>query len=1166
MLTRWTCLFAVLTAVFSCGAATAAEPYLEFVEGLRQRGYYDTALEYLQSLESRSDLPEDVRTVLPYERAMTLLEGAQAVRDPETRSRQLEQAQALLEQFASAHPNHPRASLANTEQGTILLNRARTAIWSADSPSNAGRREELQAEARELIARARDIFQAAHDQYKAVYDAFDTFIPQEEKEEYAAREKALASFLKAQLDLALCTYELGQTYDRGTEERSRILTQASNEFEEIHTKYRNWTVGLYARMFQGKCFEEQGDLGKALGIYNELLSHGDDKASIRALQDRVRQFRLICLNDDQKKDYQLVKLEAEQWLDEASLQRQRTLAGLGIRWELARALEQLASDSTRSESDRERDLRQALEHAKFINRFPGQFKDVSTFMIRRLNVALGRDGTAPQDFTTAYELGRNLVKQINPLKDKIEAAMDESERDKAQIDYDLHLQETFDMLKLALSLATPETPITELNQARYLLAYIYFLKDQNYEAAILAEFVARHFNKEAPESALDAAHLAMASYVKAYNAVPPGESRDVELELMREICTLIADRWPGSDRANDARMTLGGIYKQDDKPVEAAEWYGQVPETATAYAEAQLEAGQAYWLAVINASAREPEARPAADELQTWKQQARKFLQTGIEKTAEQLPADGTASDAFIAGKVSLAQILIDSAEYEEAISLLTSEPHAPVKAIAVAQEDQRPAKGVKSREFASLVYQLLLRSYVGTQQIDEALRAMDELEYIGGSDSTAIYVQLGQELEKELKRLQAANEIERLRDVRGSFEAFLNELYQRQRGQTYNSLVWIGETYFGLGQGSADDPAKSREYFDKAGATYEKILQEAEEQPPGWAPVEKLPAVRLRLVTCKRNQGDFQGALQLITGILEERPKALDAQFEGAKLLQAWGDSGQAGSGRRYLEAIQGKEPIWGWAELSSKLQRLVDAGLASPEQQQRYYDARYASIECRLLAGQADAARQELEVFATVSGDVPADDWERFNSLYASVRETLALPPRKLQRPKSVPPAAVADNAATGQTQDSDTDPTTQDEAEQKVSVPEPEGPSTLAVILVVLVALGGTGAMVYFMARPKKRRPSYATSAPDRFPAPAGPPQAAATATRGSATRKAAAKGTASAAPRTAQKRSRSAASGQSGAAQQDTQPQRGEKRSQPKLTEAQKAKLRQKRSEE
>jgi len=126
-------------------------------------------------------------------------------------------------------------------------------------------------------------------------------------------------------------------------------------------------------------------------LYNELLGHGGGKPSppLAALQDRVRLFRLICLNREERTDYQLVIREAEEWLNDNDAKAAQP-TGLGIHWELARALEFQARSPKTDAAKRTRLLERALTAARAISSEPGEFKDASDAMIERLESELDR--------------------------------------------------------------------------------------------------------------------------------------------------------------------------------------------------------------------------------------------------------------------------------------------------------------------------------------------------------------------------------------------------------------------------------------------------------------------------------------------------------------------------------------------------------------------------------------------------------------------------------------------------------------------------------------------------------------------------------------------------------------------------------------------------------
>ncbi|MBT4865679.1 MAG: tetratricopeptide repeat protein [Planctomycetaceae bacterium] len=1103
-------------------SAHAAEPYDQFVQGLRDREYYDFALLYLDNLENRADVPDEIRQAIPFEKATTLQQSARSTRNLDVKTEQLSQAEALLEQFVKANPLHPRAGQANSERARILLGRAEVETLKARSPSNSSKKAEFQANARKLITEARGVFQAAHDQFLAKWKSFSTFIDErDDPVAFRARRKAEIAYIRSQLDLALCTYAESQTYDKKAPEYAKFLTKAALEFEDVHTKYRSLVAGLYARMWQGKCFEEQDEIRKALGVYNELLQHGKTapgetpkpiSRTMKDLQDKVLQFRLICLNHEQRKDYKVVVQEATDWIAKVRGKKPRNKVGLAIMWERARSRESLGTVRTETESERNKYLTVALADARYINRWPGEYKDVSAAMIQRVLVLLKRDTEDPKDFETAFGLGRSLVKQIKGFNDEISDPKNKAKVKALRVERTDHLDETIRILNLALTLAGDTTELKQLNHARYLLSYVYYLTRQSYEAAILGEFVGLHFDKENAQMGLDSAYLAMAAYVQAHNEVAKGQSKDFEMRQMARLANMITTNWPESDRANEARMTLGRIYGQLKKPVEGAEWYSKVPTTAPQYTSAQLAAGQSYWTAYLE-SAPKPDTdptKPAVEELQKWQDASLKHLDTGITKAKTQLPEKATGTEEifaeYIAAKVSRAQIYINKGEDQKAVDLLTGDPHPVMKAIIVPEGTKRAAEGIKSQQFAGLSYQLLLRGYVGTQKIDLALKAMEELESLSpdAEGVMQIYVQLGRELEKEIERLQKLGLTERLSSVRTSFDQFLNELYSRKDSMTAGSLIWIAETYYGLAKGLNDDPAAATAYFEKAATTYQEIINGAATKGANWLETGRVVGVKLRLVNCRRRQGEFETAKKLITEVLTDKPSALDAQFEGAYVLQDWADSGQGDSWKRFIDAINGAElvkgkvKLWGWGGAALRLQRRMDAGVSTPAQDAKMYEARYNSIWCRHRFAQAQtstpkrqeslaSARREIETFVAISADVDEQWQEKYNTIYTEVLQSMVDAGMKDAEGNPVVVADIVWPAAEiakpkpgpGTTED----PEIPDERGTPPPPPPPAGTNPFAVIFGVLVLIG-FGVGVYFMMTKKsapKRVAVYADIAP-------------------------------------------------------------------------------------
>jgi hypothetical protein len=157
--------FAVAAAMSWCARAEAVEPVNAFLEGLRRRQMYDMAQAYLESLRSSTLVSDDVKKIIPYEQGKTLVEEARTLRDVGLRMKRLDEARQQLETFVQANPEHELAAEAGTQLGNILLERGRTQLELSKRPTQAGRKDQLVAEARELLKSSQEVFDAGEAKY-----------------------------------------------------------------------------------------------------------------------------------------------------------------------------------------------------------------------------------------------------------------------------------------------------------------------------------------------------------------------------------------------------------------------------------------------------------------------------------------------------------------------------------------------------------------------------------------------------------------------------------------------------------------------------------------------------------------------------------------------------------------------------------------------------------------------------------------------------------------------------------------------------------------------------------------------------------------------------------------------------------------------------------------
>lgn len=1030
-----------LVLVFASAALAAPEAGsrdLQFLHALRERGYYEYATFEIDRLQARKDLPADLRATLEFERAVTQLENARSLVNSDSQAKELDRAAKSLEQFARSHADHPLASRARGEEAQILLDRARVEMWKLHPKDAAERQETTRSSARQLIGQARELFQKAFDQSKSVYEKFPRASLDDPKIR-ADRLRAESDYLRAQINLAICAFEDALTYAAKTSERRKALTRAAADFDKIHVNYRSQGAGLRAFLWEGKCYEEQGDPQKALGIYNELLQNHADNDTVRQVRDHAVQFRLACLNEEAGKDASLIVNEATQWLN-AAKDRKNTSIGLGIRWQRAVAAERMAAVKDALPEDHERSSKMAATDAREVSRFPGEFHSPALALMERLGSEHVHKAGELRDFAAGFSVARKNMDDLEALRERLDGASGD-ERAALDKEWHEHLLQTAARLRRVLNAADNRTDRRELNQARYFLAYVDYKLGRNDEAAILSDYAARRLRSINPDLSRDSARLGLAAYEQEYEARPPAQ-RTVMVRIARPVAEFLIRNWPEQDAANDARFTMARLCDRAKQHIEAAEWYANVTQGSEQYAEAQIGAGREYWIAAQTAPKRAPANRGAADasresQINEWTTKAESYLKHGIERAGDAADANGNPPDWLTVGKTELANLDIGLGHYDDAVKLLTEPPHSVVASVAVTDEAARSAEGVKGRPFASYVFQSLLRAQIGRHQVDASLEAMQELEKIAGASGaegvTGIYVSLGKEIEKEIGRLIATNDRTRLTEVRKSFDKFLEELSKRSETMSYGSLLWIAETYTGLGDGLSDDPAAAREYFAKAAHAYEQLL--------GRAAADKSPArqartlnLQLRLANCLKRQGDYEHALKILRLAIAAKPRALEIQVAAAALLQDWGASPDSGAELRSLDAIRGlHDPagggaVWGWADIARRLEQLLARGKADNEVREKYFEARYNIPACRRDFAEKEKDRAtrkkalevalgEINAFALVSADVSDESWLRLDTLYQEIetdlgRQAAALPKPDLRAAN----AAAATGAAPG------------------------------------------------------------------------------------------------------------------------------------------------------
>jgi len=807
----------------------------DFVQGLREKGYYELALDYLDQVRRSPDAPAGLKQTLDYEEGKTLIEAATHANDPDASKEKLDQAKAKIEAFVKAYPDLPETTEALVELARLLYERGRTEVdLGGDARAPAEKDNRLVA-ARGYYGSARDAYNRAYERLDAKLAAYPKFIPADDPKK-AEREKARNSLMSAELQRSIVGYEEAQTFPAGSKERGDLLGVALASFDDIYKRYRVQLAGFTARMWQAKCFEEQGKLGEAMGIYNELIDQSHP--ALRQLQKQVDYFRIIVMS--KRKEFALAADECSRWLAAFPKDR-RSYEALGVQFELGKDI--LAQLPGLSGPDRDKAVRAATDHLADVVRVVSPFKPDALALLQkyRPNVALSAADVSKMSF---------------------DDAMAQAEQSISLLEYDKAIA----LLKVAVRKAEPTRDPVKANRARYMLAFCCYMTKRYYEAAVITEFIARRY--PGGEWAAKATEIAMAALVDAYNTYTAG-NRTADLDRLVALAKYTAETWPETEQGDSARMAMGQVALGRGRYAEAVAALDSVRPASAKWIEAQAVCGGAHW------------------------KQGQALRDKGDEKGADAEAAQGVAKlklglkarkDAnvpdtdpgYINNACDLAGIELETGKAPEAIALLE-----PISRKLLANRSAGTAP------LGARVVAGMLRGHVAIGKVDLAIEDMKTLEALGGAGTTAaqLYFELGKLLEREMEALRRRNDGAGLARTEQAYRKFLKALVASKSGQSYQSLRWAADNLLKLGAAK------------EASEVYANILDFYAKDPdfqkaPNAA--DNLLRVKIRQVAALRGAGSLSEAESILAEVIDQNKRLLEPQMEKGYLLDAKAEAKQ--------------------------------------------------------------------------------------------------------------------------------------------------------------------------------------------------------------------------------------------------------------------------------
>jgi hypothetical protein len=393
----------------------AVEPAKAFLDGLRQRKYYDLAIEYLDTVPDNPAVPIQFKETLAYERGVTLVEGARWQRDPAIRDKWLDEGQQVLTEFVSAQKASLLAVGARSQLGNVIVERAKTRLDKSKKQVGEAKNQ-LLTESRKLFEDAIKIFEGQVNETREQLKKYPASLQAKDGKPFEERGYFRSEYLQARLLVIAAKELMAETYPKDSAEYTKLLTECVDGYKAIHDDYRSLVGGMFARSFQARCLQKLGKHKEALGYFNELLAQPDN-TDLHEMRVLAASLAIDSWIED--KLYKEILEKAYPIVDKARPDEDRTDEFMEMRVKIARGFK-LYADQLKAENPRDPLIKQLLTKGRELVLYVARFNSPYQEQARRLIADFaGADPDAtvknkpePKTFLEARDAGTDAVTKM----------------------------------------------------------------------------------------------------------------------------------------------------------------------------------------------------------------------------------------------------------------------------------------------------------------------------------------------------------------------------------------------------------------------------------------------------------------------------------------------------------------------------------------------------------------------------------------------------------------------------------------------------------------------------------------------------------------------------------------------------------------------------------
>ncbi|MEM9940115.1 MAG: hypothetical protein AAF939_00915 [Planctomycetota bacterium] len=955
----------------------ADEPAEKFLEALRDAGYYDVALDYLKEAETSKLVNPEFKKEIPFERAQVLISSVRSSRDRDEINTRLDQAQALLAQYAKNNQSLKVSGKTLRFQGNLLYLRASSQLSQTESDRmTVSEKEEIYKVARKLLKDSYEAYSKSKSQIRRLIDPnSEDAIILDAEDPTTIRDRNLYQNLYTDVRVAIpmVAEKLGDTYPDNSPERRKELEKAADEYVDVYNDYRRFLSGLRACVYAARCNQKLGKHKAALDLLENIFELGNNSA-IKSL--KLESYVLACESWKQTKPYpfnKAIKL-LEPAVSVLNRMEIRNPDWLRVQLELAQA-KKAKSDAIKEKGGPKANqeskamLRAAGKVLRNVARTPSEYRDTARDLLSDWDISVSEvasEVVVPKTFDDARQAGKDTIGEIEILladlgqaRKKVAASSDPTVKAQAQRGLDglqnqiSELTETaLTQLNTALEFADEETIRADINNIRYLQAFCYFVNQQYFESAIISEFLLNKY--PTVDGTRQAMNLLIQSYSVMMDQADPDE-RDFEKEKLTSVCNAVIDRWPGSNQAGSAAGTMTRLSINNKNYDVAEKFFLKIPESSSARGPLAVRLGQRLfrdYLAKLK-SGSDPTT------LQSMLNNAKTYMAEGVKAASLDSLDYDTAT-----GSLFLVDAYLESGDVDAAVNQLENVSLAPLTLVA----KKHPAvSGRYADAYSRETYKTAIKVYLAAMKkaddkrvwIDKAngiISGMQETaeksnDPADGNRLAIVYRMMAKEL---LSGFNTIDDEGKKKEFANILASFLESV--EKESDDAKTVLWAGSTLLSVANQLVQDglQAEAKPKFNQANSA----LTRAEKMGFQGDPQEKQLGIELKRqrALALRGTGDFEGALEQFVAIIQSTGPAINLQIDATETVQMAAKAAKRPKG--YVEAIKGAKPvkdpktkrtkklIWGW-------EKLFLATRGKEKFQNTYFQALYHIVECRLEYG---------------------------------------------------------------------------------------------------------------------------------------------------------------------------------------------------------------------